>query len=600
MRASRTLLSLIALVVAVGAGAWYSTRHEAGSPSSIEIEARTTETAAGGPIQPEREQMHGRGDASAGEGAARVEIGPEPEEDDPEEFAFTSMPKSRSKRISIARNLGRAVDEGGQPVAGARVLGSLGETAAGALLDAPANAGRVREAKTSAEGRFELDRLEAGSVRVAIRADSFAPFDAKATTLAPGASLDLGDVRLERGFALAGRVVDEAGRPVKAAEIFLANAPLFGPVQLLGSAAASPIGVSDEEGGFALRPLASGTWTLLVRHAEFPDATFEVRTEPREELKLVLQAGAILRGHIADFVGRELPPLCVLATPADGLRLFRQTRPQGGDESWLHRPNAADVDAEGKFELHGLVPGARYAVRAVNKLRLPDVDREGYDLWAPSTLESAGAKDCEVIYSSGCTVVGEVVDSATGAPIERMEVCFAGMTPSLLADERGKPKHVFQRGLITATDLRAIFGTPPDESKEFAIQGQAHVVIDAPGHECFRSIPQPVTPGGRIDFGRIALAPLPRYDVRVEDAADQKPISGASVSLVPDPPIPHSLPWRARNVSRATSGPDGIAHLTSVTSPGARLGAHCPGYASRTIQASGSVAPDAPPVVLQL
>src|SRR5690349_23978606 len=106
MRASRTLLSLIALVVAVGAGAWYSTRHEAGSPPSLEIEARAPETAAGGPIQPEREQKHDRGDASAAEGAARVDIGPEPEEDDPEEFAFTSMPKSRSKRISIARILG--------------------------------------------------------------------------------------------------------------------------------------------------------------------------------------------------------------------------------------------------------------------------------------------------------------------------------------------------------------------------------------------------------------------------------------------------------------------------------------------------------------
>lgn len=114
----------------------------------------------------------------------------------------------RLRRSSIpdARTDGRVVDEAGRPIAGAHVLRYA--------LDIPSAARdegrpRLERTRTGFDGGFSFDGAYAGRHRFRVTAAGFAPYDGDTTELSPF----LGVV-LTKGFALSGRVVDDAGAPL--------------------------------------------------------------------------------------------------------------------------------------------------------------------------------------------------------------------------------------------------------------------------------------------------------------------------------------------------------------------------------------------------
>lgn len=112
----------------------------------------------------------------------------------------------RRSWIPDARIDGQVVDEAGRPISGAHVRRSASDIPSAACVE-----GRPREerTRTGVDGGFSFDGAYAGRHRFRVTAAGFAPYDCDTTELSPFVG-----VVLSKGFALSGRVVDDAGAPL--------------------------------------------------------------------------------------------------------------------------------------------------------------------------------------------------------------------------------------------------------------------------------------------------------------------------------------------------------------------------------------------------
>ncbi len=617
MRTSRSFPTLLAVAILMGTVVWFAARDSFSPVQQAEVTPPSTADSGRGPIQSTRSSRSGEL-ATSKDAAVRVEQADSSAADaDLKEFAAAD-PHIRGTPNSVhASARGVIVDPLGKPIAKARVLASLAKSCGGALLDAQANQGRIREAETDVAGRFSLGGLDLGPLRIAVRARGFAPLDTKPMSLVAGGPLELGELHLQPGLVLNGTVVDPKGAAVPSAQIFLVSAPLFGPVRSLGALAASPLGASDDAGHFELAVIAYGSWTLLVRHPDFPDALFlrDKMPDPAANggLKLELAPAAMIGGHLAKFELKTLP-LIVVATPIEGLALFDKTRPPGGNDFWLAGVRSAEVNERGEFEVHGLVPNASYALRAmppdartdeVIRVASPwEPDEESVrveDEWAPTLVVPAGESNCELSFLPSCSIEFEVVDGLSGAPIEGMLVglpwdLYAATAQSGAAKTRYPDGRVVLQGLrpLTPYARTADLSHSDIAAPEFGTAGPWD--IDAPGHEVGLVQATKIWPGKHLNLGKIQLLPLPPYEVKVEDAENHHPLIGARVELNADE---MQLP-PSRTQSRGVTRRDGIARLTSLTQEKARLEVSCAGYAPDAIPAPGFLPPGSLPIVVSL
>ncbi|HUR27093.1 MAG TPA: carboxypeptidase regulatory-like domain-containing protein, partial [Planctomycetota bacterium] len=495
---------------------------------------------------------------------------------------------------------GRVVDAEGQPVQ-ATVFASTKRTHAALLLDAPANATRVRTTSTDA-GRFEFTNVDTGSLRLAVRAAGFAPLDPRAIALPSGERSQIGDLRVERGVTFAGRVVDPDGRPVANAAITRVSAPLFGPVQRLGAASESPVGQSDEAGRFELASVAPGKLTLRVSHPDFPDALFDEESStsaPRVDgLELVLPPAATISGSILDFDATRMSGLSVVATPLDGLQLFQTSRPADASLEWLAGIRAENVDPYGRFTIGGLDAGRTYALRGRPAGVWPSgADEEVQDRWAPATIAFAGAADVEVAYRPGCRVDFAVTDRASGEPVERLVLRWSGAFPERPLGNDGAPVTFFAAGRVALLDVRALGGAPPYE-RDKPREEQATVVltIESPGHDSVVLESLRLDPGQTLDLGVVRLDRTSVLEVRAIDAVKRSPIVGARVELTAD--RPELVPGRKSSV--ALTQQNGIARLTSLRTVASTLTVECAGYSPARVAAPSVVQDGALPVEVAL
>ena len=149
------------------------------------------------------------------------------------------------------------------------------------------------------------------------------------------------DMVFAPGVEVAGRVVDEDGKPVSGARVELAPANSF-ELNLYRDG-------TGEDGRFRLSEVRAGRYRLKAGADGFTDTerpgTLAVAGEPVSNLEVMLDRGAVLSGKILGLPAEDLPQVEVEADGDNGERV------------------AAWTDGRGRYEIRSLAPGD-WTVRA--------------------------------------------------------------------------------------------------------------------------------------------------------------------------------------------------------------------------------------------
>jgi protocatechuate 3,4-dioxygenase beta subunit len=193
----------------------------------------------------------------------------------------------------------------------------------------------TREGKTDDAGRLEIRGLAPRAYDLEVVA---AGFPALALQVAVGEDgEDLGELVVEKGLAIAGRVVDADGRPLEKVRV---SAPppagSDGAVRAFGGAPRDLAkAVSDADGKFSLSPLAAGSYSVHAERDGFAKAVLEKVEAGAADLEISLSAGESLSGRVVEDDSSE---------PVAGARV----RVMGAASA------SAKTDADGVFEVAGL------------------------------------------------------------------------------------------------------------------------------------------------------------------------------------------------------------------------------------------------------
>lgn len=457
--------------------------------------------------------------ASADNEAAREVVAETPE----------STPDSAPAAAHSTSIRGRVVDERGMPVSGAevRVAGNRFELEFGAMISASLTelgteaASRVLNTTTDAAGRFELRGVEPGSPMLKVVAAGFAPLVEEGLTLADGERLELADDLVALDSAIvSGIVLDHAGRPVADAEV-RASATDVGFEGLVFGPSPIPDTTSDANGLFRLDTLPRGPLKLRVTHAEHVAAerdldASEARALPEFELRLG-QAVAI-RGRVIEVPVTEAADLVVVA---------ERVEPEGLFDAF-EGPRAAEVDADGRFEVSGLKPETQWRLSARPKAESNGPFGfanylDGGNRVTEVVTATAGDADVSLRWQGGASVTFRVVDDRTGEPIENLEVKQGFGWLSELTNGFGRRDSATPGGVVRIDDL-----SPENPTDRLMVS------VDSPGYAQWKREDIEVVPGEVVDLGTIRLESVPQVLVTVLDRETGAPIEGARVSLSPE------------------------------------------------------------------
>jgi hypothetical protein len=387
-------------------------------------------------------------------------------------------------------------------------------------------------AVTGKDGVATFRGLGAGWSVVTARAAGFAPRSALASIGGPGSHQDV-TVALRRGAAIAGKVVDEAGAPVKAAYVTLREAS---SAFSLGGGDAT---VSGDDGAFAFTTVAAGSYTIAARDGEHAPGTSEIVTVDGitavSGVTVVLTTGGAIRGRVVTRQHAPAPFAAVEVAPSD----------VGGMAAWTgFGPSTRRVTADdhGRFEMKGL-PRGRVRVRAETDEAASAIT--DVDLGAQAVVDQlelvldvegtiAGivvdAKD-DPVAEAQVSAIADLFDAAGEARLE--DFAFSGFTATTTDGGgqfriRGLPEGAYRlRASRTGAIGAGIWGT--EGTKARTGDTAVRIVLPAPGgiegRIAFADGTAPeraligvgVLPAAPTRDGAFAVHDLPpgRYDVRV-------------------------------------------------------------------------------------
>lgn len=148
---------------------------------------------------------------------------------------------------------GRLVDGEEKAVRGSVALAEVDGQAA------PSTVAEASKSLAADDGRFKMAHVPVGRHVLAVVAPGFTPQQVDVTV---GTSpVDVGDVRLETGLVIQGRVVDADGTPVSEAELKAAPAPL---ARQIHDESPERTARSDGNGHFLIGGLGEGTYEVTV------------------------------------------------------------------------------------------------------------------------------------------------------------------------------------------------------------------------------------------------------------------------------------------------------------------------------------------------
>jgi hypothetical protein len=336
------------------------------------------------------------------------------------------------------------------------------------------------EAEADARGSFEFpDALEVleqldrpmrrdsdGTAEVRVLAPGFAPAVSDPFPLARDAELP--PIALAPGRTIRGRVLDAAGSPIAAAEVWVEDPR--------GSTSTC----TDGEGSFAIRDLAPGRHPIAVGGAGIARAVREVvdltsRSEAFVEIRI--DRGLTIRGRVVDPDGNGVASARVSAS------LPRRRAALG----------SVETDADGSFALGGL-PAGRYLLVA---------EAKGYTPERLARLVEPGSDGIEIRLSRAGAI--DVVVTRGGVPAgDDVEIYFACGTDKAAFHE-GPHRQPSLEGLLTGR----------------------YVIVAVAGEDLGMSRPIDLVAGAR-EHVRIAARPAGAVAGRV--LARGAGVAGASVS----------------------------------------------------------------------
>ena len=248
---------------------------------------------------------------------------------------------------------GRIVDEAGRPLAGrvrAEVFDDRG---------LPSFVSDLLASDAKADGFFALGPLPPGTLGLGVSAPQRASRRVEASLPAPGRTVDLGDVALEAGLAIRGRVADREGAGIAGASV-----RALGLAGARGRAEAT----ADADGAFVAGGLKPGPYEVRATAPGY--ATALAKTEAGgEALEMVMEAGGQIAGTVVDTQGRPVEDARLQARSTEGPsfdpnRFFFGMADEGEGRFVLRDVAAGTYDLEAQATGHGTasVSNVRVAV----------------------------------------------------------------------------------------------------------------------------------------------------------------------------------------------------------------------------------------------
>ena len=345
-----------------------------------------------------------------------------------------ATPSIQLRLARAGRLTGRVLDEKGQPMAGVSVsattaagrstasdeltvlLGTLplAAEAAGLPGQTMGKQGKMRTATTDPKGRFLIDEMPPGRLRVDVTHPDRLPVRREPIQLAPGGRQDLGDIALQSGALLAGKVLDEAGRPIEGARVEARPNAKGPPVRM----------ASDHDGNFSLR-VPGGDYALVAAApARAPGSWFAVHAVPGEpsrpiELRLPRADGSI-EGYVRDTSGKPVPKVNVSALtippgppPGAGTRWKPRASAELGGKGPALTLASTSSDWGGRFRLTGLPRGT-----VILEARHPE--------WPAIAMAADVGARTELELSRAGGIDGEVREKGSGAFVGHYQMDVVG------------------------------------------------------------------------------------------------------------------------------------------------------------------------------
>lgn len=206
--------------------------------------------------------------------------------------------------------------------------------------------------RTDSDGIARFQALPAREIELAVEPRAGRSIgervEPERAVVAPGTETIVG-IEMECGIVVTGRVVDEAGQPVTAAEILVAwsnDSPQLDPREWRRAAR------SDAAGGFRVLLAHGENYVTAQRTDAGPAATYVV--EPRESdaatvtVVLPLRGGRLV-GTVVDEHAVPIPGAAVIVTNGDWQRY--EVRSSDGARTVAFAPIALESDRSGGFEI---------------------------------------------------------------------------------------------------------------------------------------------------------------------------------------------------------------------------------------------------------
>ena len=204
---------------------------------------------------------------------------------------------------------GLVVDEGQNPVADFRVLAQMSR----AEGDVRAWPQRYVKPFTTADGRFLLEGVSAGTYVVDVSAPEHVTLTVKDVLVQSGSASDLGRLVLRAGGTRRGTVVNGEGAAVAGADVTVSTG--FGPRLV-----EPPRTTTNGEGLFTLGGIPPGQVEVVASHPSYADGRSRIEVDPASgyaEVRIVLGQGASLQGSVRQRDGSGVPAVTIQLLPLE-------------------------------------------------------------------------------------------------------------------------------------------------------------------------------------------------------------------------------------------------------------------------------------------